>query len=489
MVTGHTLHLHLTPADRAQHTYYLVPFEVPAGSAALIVRYTWANPLHPDQVNKASGSIIDLGLFDPRGHEFGEGKGFRGWSGSARNEVTLSPQTATPGYLPGPLYPGTWHIVLGLYEMTPEGVDVTVGIETTAGPETEALPAAYVSPGALETQTRWYRGDLHSHTYHSDGTASVETLTVAARAQGLDFVSVTEHNTISHLPDLVRYGSPGLLLIPGIEITTYRGHANVWGVRSWIEFRATDEHEMAHIRDQVRAEGLLFSINHPKVGGPDWMYDSEMDPDAVEGWQAPWRLGNVESLAVWERLLRQGQRLTLVGGSDKHQGPFEGRLGAYEVGTPTTWVWADALSEKAILAGIRAGHVFVSRNPAGPRLSLTAQAGAQAAMMGDELSLSSGARIQFECRVEGAAAGQLLRVLHSAGETECLPITGPTWIHHWEVKARQDDFWRVEVIDPPETPIAQDPTALVAFALSNPIYLSVQSSKPGAVGSQSAVAN
>ena len=54
-------------------------------------------------------------------------------------------------------------------------------------------------------------------------------------------------------------------------------------------------------------------------------------------------------MAFWDNLLQQGKRINLVGGSDKHQKPFDGQLTAYEVGTPTTWVWADNLSEQAVL--------------------------------------------------------------------------------------------------------------------------------------------
>jgi len=68
-------------------------------------------------------------------------------------------------------------------------------------------------------------------------------------------------------------------------------------------------------------------------------------------WQQPWHVFNYQSLATWDRLLKQGRRLTAVGGSDKHQAPFDGMLGYHEVGQPCTWVYADALSVPALLPG------------------------------------------------------------------------------------------------------------------------------------------
>jgi hypothetical protein len=305
----------------------------------------------------------------------------------------------------------------------------------------------------------------------------VPDLIAAARAQGLDYLAVTDHNTPSHLPDLTTYASHDLLLIPGIEITTYRGHANVWGVRGWHEFRTRSEAGMGQIRARARARGLLFSINHPKAGGPPWQYGSAFAPDAVEAWQAPWFLNNYESLAFWEQLLRSGEHPTLVGGSDKHQGPFGGAPAGYAVGTPTTWVHAGALSEEAILAGIRSGRVYVSRKPHGPRLWFEAQAGGERAVIGDTIHVARDGAIAFRCRVQDAPEGTVLRVVGREGELRRGAIAGDDWTTSWtatEWTSGHDDYVRLEVIDPPSASLEQDPGALMVHALSNPIYIAVE---------------
>ncbi|MER7546255.1 PHP domain-containing protein [Spirillospora sp. NPDC127506] len=71
---------------------------------------------------------------------------------------------------------------------------------------------------------------MHSHTVHSDGTLPVRELACLAASQGLDFLAVTDHNTVSHQPELPAASAhAGVLLLPGQEVTTDLGHANVFG--------------------------------------------------------------------------------------------------------------------------------------------------------------------------------------------------------------------------------------------------------------------
>jgi predicted metal-dependent phosphoesterase TrpH len=474
---------HIDAAHQAEDEFPLLPFEVPPGIARLHVRYQVSDRLSADKVGWQTGNIVDIGLFDPRGAEFLSAKGFRGWSGTARHEFTVSAEEATPGYLPGPIQPGTWHVVLGLYQLVPQGCDyrVVVTMEEHGDKMQEAggggQKAEEHRGRGTEGGPRWYRGDLHTHTWHSDGTGSLADLAAAACAQGLDFLGVTEHNTISHLPLLRDHTAPDLLFIPGVEVSTYRGHANVWPIEwpdeGFVEFRCATDGQMARVREAVRARGSLFSVNHPKDDGPPWKYGDLFEPDCIEVWGAPWFISNYQSLAVWNAQLRQGKRITAVGGSDKHQGPFTGELGWYEVGNPCTHVLAESLSTPDIVAGIRAGHVFISEGPAGPRLELTAEdtRTGQRAGMGDEFRLPADASLCLRCRVRGGA-GNVLRLV-SAEDVHQVEITADDFTCERQVTVSDDAYWRPEVIEPPEAPLDEEPAALMARALGNPIYLKV----------------
>lgn len=67
-------------------------------------------------------NVLEIGVFDPSGWGQGDAAGFRGWSGGARDSFTISASDATPGYIPGPIEPGTWAIALGPIVVNPAGM-------------------------------------------------------------------------------------------------------------------------------------------------------------------------------------------------------------------------------------------------------------------------------------------------------------------------------------------------------------------------------
>lgn len=345
----------MTGADH--QTYREAPFKVPAGTTSVTVDFAYTG--------KDQKSVIDLGIRDPQR--------FRGWSGGAKAKFTLTETWATPSYLPGPLPPGEWKLILGVPNLRKDGrADYTAKITLDRSPVFHGFAAA-----PLKTSPGWYRGDLHMHTQHSDGSCSSRTgrripcplfkSLEAAAARGLDFVAVTDHNTPAHFQDLAELQPyyDDLLLIPGREITTFHGHANVFGVTAPLDFQLGSARapDMSRIIDQVEAAGGLISINHPGLPsgeacmGCGWTAKTDFARipaiEAINGVNAE---GPLSGIAFWEARLNAGLHVTAVGGSDNHDASLEGARG---VGTPTTVVFADNLSQDAILDGIRKGRAFV----------------------------------------------------------------------------------------------------------------------------------
>lgn len=388
-----------TASDRDESVYVYLPFTVPEDVARIEVRYGF----------EENGSIIDLGLLDPDAGEFPSRTGFRGWSGSARRHVALSAMEATPGYIAGDLQPGTWHVLLGLARISAAGCDCEVEVTFAYGEPEKTLAATRQKKEARPTpESRWYAGDLQSHTQYSDARGSLADLVRAAGDRGLEFLAVTDHNTHGHHQAMRTAGTGGLLLIPGEEVTTYRGHANVWGVEGWVDFRAGGDRDMDILVEEVQARGGLFSINHPKATpdclGCDWEYAVPRNADAFEAWQGPWPALNHESLARYDAELRAGRRLTLVGGSDRHQPGYpDTDPPALQVGSPTTWLYLDQLAVPDILQAIKAGRAFVSEGPAGPFLSLEAGG----AGMGGMATTPAGGCIRAQALVRGAVGDEL----------------------------------------------------------------------------------
>ncbi len=418
------------PADRAREHVLRLPFEVPEGTTRIDVTYRFDE-----------GHVLDLGLADPRLGAFPSREGFRGWSGGARRAVFVARDAATPGYLPGPIPAGSWSILLGLARV--DG-PCDYSIEVTLDDAPRPLVPPFAPDQRLRGGPGWYAGDLQAHTHHSDARGSLDDLARAAAERGLDFVAVTDHNTVAHHRPIAGRGDAGPLLLPGEEITTYRGHANVWGADGWIDFRIGGDADVARLVSESHARGGLFSVNHPKEQprciGCDWEYEVPAEADAFEVWQGPWPLRNWESLARFDALLAAGRRLTLVGGSDRHQPvPPEREPDELRVGSPTTWVRAESLSVEGVLHAVLVGRACVSEGPEGPRLDVTGPD----TSMGGTLPPDGPWRLRAE--VHGADDGDLLRWRTASGVVRERPIEGSAFEDVWTLPERPT-YARAEVV-------------------------------------------
>ncbi|MUN39427.1 CehA/McbA family metallohydrolase [Actinomadura litoris] len=335
--------------DRLERGLRELPFEVPPGTASLTVELSF------------EGGVIDLGCHGP--------DGFRGWSGGARRRYTVTPDWATPGYLPGELEPGLWHVWLGLHRVPPGGVPYEVAVTTSPvplpKPEAETLAPRPERPPARDLPApagwRWLAGDLHAHTVHSDGTLTVDELAGRAAARGLDFLAVTDHNTVSHHPELPAAGAhAGVVLVPGQEVTTDLGHANVFGDTGWVDFRRPSADWARYAADR----GGVMSINHPLSGDCAWRRPlPEADrPPLVEIWHSSWWDRTWGAPLAWTDLWLPGGAVP-VGGSDFHD-PAQHKI----LGEPTTWVLAEDASADGVVAALRSGRTSVSSGPRAPVL-------------------------------------------------------------------------------------------------------------------------
>ena len=419
----------IDPAQEKQ--YLLVPFTVPAAAARIAVDLAYSEQISSDPT-LAGGNTLDLGIFDQRGAG-PSGAGYRGWSGSERLSIFLAEDAAAPGYSAGPLLPGTWNVVLGLYKIGPRGCTYTLDITVTlkdAAAAAGASPAVSTAGGtqALPVTSRpWYRGELHCHSWHSDGAGAPAEVAARARANGLDFLAVTDHNSSAAWADLLSIPDPGLALIAGVEVTTFHGHFNAWGITDFVDFRVSAPAEMAAALAFARERGALTSCGHPKPFGPNWDFTTVTNYDCIEIWNGPWTGLNEVSLHFWLEQLAAGRRIPAVGGSDYHR-PGETAGGSQrDLGTPTNWVYlpdpppadlagADPAGAGAILRAVRAGRLSISDRPDGPFLALFGGHDGAVCMGGAVPTAADGTAV---LRVTWrGAAGLTLRLLDENGEVK-----------------------------------------------------------------------
>ena len=416
--------------------YITLPFNMPPGTAAMTLRYEYQRP-SLEVVKFEQGSFtnhqwvntIDLGLIKPDGQ-------MAGASGSDKQAITLSETWATPGYTPCALTPGPWKILVGAYQVAPEGVRVTYHLEFI--PKTLQL----------------FKGDLHTHTLASDGVLTAEELGQHTLRHGLDFLAVTDHNQMVSQDALPRIA--GLTMIPGVEWSHYQGHANFLGVdRPYDGPYFTDNMEATRaIFNTARERGALITLNHPFEESCPYQFDLDQLPfDVLEVWNGPMRESNIRAITLWQGLLAAGKKVPVCGGSDYHRDRLFQILGG-----PTTCVYAPSASSADVLTALRQGHSFVTFSPEGPTLDFRAGD----ALMGDSLLWEGDQEVAIN--VEGLAKGDVLRVVTqddildlyqapSLGSCQVThPVSGPGFL--------RVEIWRTFLPGIPPLPAL----------LSNPIY-------------------
>lgn len=188
-----------------------------------------------------------------------------------------------------------------------------------------------------------FRVDLHAHTrfFHRFPGAptpfdpvGARLLAWYARRRGLDAVAVTNHDY------RVDYQPPDVTFLPGIEISTSRGHVTVVGPdpperTAPGELSPAEAVALAHDRDCVAI------LAHPFRGSTARRSPAAFDAVELNG-------KHLDTHAK-VRALAERRSLPLVGGSDAHF-PFE-------VGRGYTEVDADELTAAAIVDAVRDGRV------------------------------------------------------------------------------------------------------------------------------------
>lgn len=444
--------------------YVYLPVRVPEGVREITVSYTFDEPEVPDGVQ---GNALDIGIFDERGTDAG-GRGFRGWSGGSRSTFTISAENATPGYLPGPVRPGTWHIALGPYTVAPQGMTYEVRVALLHGEQGETPEPTYPPERAKGTGRAWYRGDCHLHTVHSDGERGPAETAAAARAAGLDFITTTEHNTTSAHGAWQGLWGDDLLILCGEEVTTRNGHYLALGTEpgtfvDW-RYRARDDTFARYARAVHRAGGLVVPA-HPNCPfvGCQWKFGYR-GADAVEVWNGPWTADDELAVAAWDNTLLTGgpeSWLPAMGNSDAHKEP-------QKVGLPQTAVLAEDLTRPAVLEAIRAGHSYLAESSrVGLALTASGPRGEHAGI-GDRLAVSGDSPVTVRLNATGAPAGSTLRLLTDQGELRTAPASEAPL--EWRTTASQSSYVRAELRHAPADGAPDDIPGDMA-AMTNPVWL------------------
>ena len=456
--------------SKQNHTYVEAPFIVPSGTHRISVAF--------QNLGKDQHTVLDLGIVDPLG--------FRGASGGNKDHFTISETDATASYLPGAIPHGQWKLLIAVPNVRQNVVShwrAEVWFNSAVDDSSFTGVTLRAGPG-------WFRGDLHMHTAHSDGSCASQTgksvpcpvfLTAESAARrGLDFIAITDHNTSSQyneLRELQPYFDK-LLLVPGRELTTFYGHANAFGTTRFIDYRVgtskvPDTNSMLR---EARELGAMVSINHPELPtgeicmGCGWTPPAPVDMGLVSAIEVI-NGGGRPATGFWEKQIALGYRLTTIGGSDNHHADWAPEKAA-SIGYPTTIVHAKSLSVSDILEGIRSGHVFIDVTGSRDRLlNIEAHVNSAPVEMGDEVELQSGQSLSLAIHISGCEGGQVQLFLDGSQSSDLpsLPVTtaDQTLSAQWQADGKR--HWiRAEIHDADGR--------LILFG--NPIYINFEKSQP-----------
>ena len=447
-----------------QGSFVRVPFDVPAGTTAVRVKYCFDQPEVPAPNVRHT---LDLGIYDPRG--------FRGWGGSSHPDVTLSPEgfsteaeylakpkghvpgKTTRGFRPGSTRPGRWFAELGLAAIAgralgdaDDRVAWRVEVEYSSDPAFADQPYRRTRYATKPKRKKagWYTGDLHVHAEHSAlGDATMrETFGYAFGPAKLDFITLTDYVTDSAWGEIGRYKTGRHLVGRSSEVITYRGHTNNQLSGRYVDYRTGPVYELnadggmtlqraarpaSRILRDVRRAGGFTQINHPTIfpsanplfallcRGCPWDYSAEETDyglvDAVEVNTGPQKIGEAPNpftttaIDFYEQALAAGAHAAALGVSDSHNAGRTNSPSQSPVGTGATAVYAKQLSEKGIRCAVKAGHTYAKiGGGSGPALRFTGRVpGARKrAIFGDA---ARGRRLTLAARATGGGVLQLLR--------------------------------------------------------------------------------
>lgn len=327
-------------------------------------------------------------------------------------------------------------------------------------------------------------GALHVHsTYTPEVRASVADITAAAAASGLDFVVLTDRNTLGARTagDEGQYGP--VSLFAGYEVGPNANHCLILGCDELVPASAP----AGEYTGRVRAKGGLCIVAHPHSRGtplrPDsarpwrewqsdfagieiWNLHQDVTDDADEPTLASKRASLVAALrgpdpatlAVWDNLTAH-RRVVGVAGCGACDGvPLEEafRVLHNHLLVPDDWATATlATRRELLLQALAAGHVYIVSPLAAEstKVDFACRGGSEPLLMGDEGALGAGS--EFVACVPGAARLRLLR----AGE-----VVAATNGDELTYRPRHRGAYRLEAH-------LSRGQALRPWVLTNPIYL------------------
>lgn len=228
---------------------------------------------------------------------------------------------------------------------------------------------AFTAPG------RFWRGNLHTHSTNSDGVLPPEEVCRRYRAEGYDFLALTDHFVGLWgypITDTTGYRTEGFTTILGAELHSgAMANGELWHILAVglpADFAPSDSPHFTPVEGQETAAqiaqraveaGAFVAIAHPQWSGLT-LEDARgvTAAHAVEIYNHGCATGcdRPDGFAIADLLLTEGRRLTMVATDDAHFSEPD-HFGGWVM------VKAEENAPAALLEALKAGHFYSTQGP------------------------------------------------------------------------------------------------------------------------------
>ncbi len=227
----------------------------------------------------------------------------------------------------------------------------------------------------FEAPGRFWRGNLHTHSDRSDGALTPEEVCRRYRAEGYDFIALTDHFIGQYgypITDTTGYRDELFTTLPGAELHSgAMENGELWHIlavglpESFTPpdvsgFFATDEQESGPaLAARARATGAYVAIAHPEWSGLTTEDARTLEAaHAVEVYNHGCAVGSDRPHGFYtlDQLLSEGRSLSLCATDDAHFTEPDHFGG---------WVMAkaEANQPEALLEALKGGHSYSTQGP------------------------------------------------------------------------------------------------------------------------------
>lgn len=149
-----------------------------------------------------------------------------------------------------------------------------------------------------------YKGNIHLHSTYSDGEQAPEAIAGIAAQAGLDFLILTDHQTLAAWEKGEEgYYGPTLLLV-GMEVNEWRNHYLALDIARVV---ADNEDDPQQVINEVNRQGGIGVLAHPIEYGSKYYKDGITFP-----W-TDWSVHDFQGVEIWNYLSRYRDEFTGLG--------------------------------------------------------------------------------------------------------------------------------------------------------------------------------